>query len=190
MKNKLNKSLKNENGISMVELLVVLLLIVIIVVLVSATLIQSANTSKGVIDIAASEIDSRLALYRMSKDIRETFYVTSADYNSITFSCNVDDDDAYETVSYYLESEDSHYRLMRQVDSAAPKIIISNVVDNNIFIYYQDTGFPEGGFVTPVKEINLNKIKIIELCISVDQSGTGSLRTMDLNTTVTLRNKL
>ncbi len=174
----------------MVELLVVLLLIVIIVVLVSATLIQSANTSKGVIDVAASEIDARLALYRMSKDIREIFYITSADYNSITFTSNVDDDDAYETVSYYLESEDSHYKLMRQVDGAAPKIIINNVVDVDVFVYYQDAEFPEGGFSMPIEEVYINKIKIIELHISVDQSGTGSLRTMDLNTTVTLRNKL
>jgi len=94
MKCKLNKNLKNESGITLVELLLVIILIVVIVVLISATLIQSANISKGVIDIATSEIDSRLALYRMSKDIREIFYITSADYNSITFTCNVDDDDA------------------------------------------------------------------------------------------------
>ena len=142
MKKRLIKNLKNENGITLVELLLVIILIVVIVVLISATLIHSANTSKGVIDIASSEIDSRLALYRMSKDIRETFYITSADYNAITIICNVDDDDAYETVSYYLENEDSHYKLMRQVDGATPKIIINNVVDNNIFIYYQYTGFP------------------------------------------------
>lgn len=190
MKYRLIKNLKKDNGMTLIELLLVIILIVVIVVLISATLIQSANTSKGVIDIAASEIDSRLALYRMSKDIRETFYITSADYNSITLACNVDGDDAYETVSYYLESEDSHYKLMRQVDGAAPKIIINNVVDYNIFVYYQDTGFPEDEIATPVEEINLNKIKIIELYISIDQSGAGSLRTMDLNTTVTLRNKL
>ena len=190
MNYKLIKNLKKDNGMTLVELLLVIILIVIIVVLISATFLQSANVSKGVIDIATSEIDSRLALYRMSKDIREIFYITSADYNSITFTCNVDDDDAYETVSYYLESEDTHYMLMRQVDSAAPKIIINNVVNYNIFAYYQDIGFPEGGIITPVEEINLNKIKIIELYISVDQSGTGSLRTMDLNTTITLRNKL
>jgi len=79
---------------------------------------------------------------------------------------------------------------MRQVDSETPKIIINNVVNYNIFTYYQDAGFPEGGILTPVEEIDLNKIKIIELNIIVDQSGTGSLRTMDLNTMVTLRNKL
>ena len=190
MKSQLNKNLKNENGITLIELLLVVILIVVIVVLISATLIQSVNTSRGVIDIAASEIDSRLALYRMSKDIREAFYITSADYNSITFTCNVDGDDAYETVSYYFESEDSHYKLMRQVDSTAPNIIINNIIENNIFTYYKDSRFPEGVISTPVEEVDLNNIKIIELNIRVDQSGAESLRTMDLDTMVTLRNKL
>ena len=69
----LNKKFaENEKGFSLVEMLLVVLLIFTIVALVSAVLISSENTSRDIINITRSEIDARVAMYRISKDIRET----------------------------------------------------------------------------------------------------------------------
>ncbi len=184
------KRIKDQYGFSMVELLIVILLIFLIVGMVSAAYLQSISTTRDVINITISEIDSRVAMYRISKDIREAVNISIANNNEVKFTSNIDSDEDYETVHYYLESSSGHYNLMRSIDDGSGKVVITHIVNNELFTYYSALETPEGGFNMPVAEINLNKIKIINITINVDQSGAQSLRTMELDTVITLRNKI
>jgi len=132
-----NKNLKpDQEGFSLVEMILVILLIFTIVALVSSLLISTENTSRDIISIVKSEIDARLALYRISKDIRETHNIVAANEYEVIFDSNIDSDEYYERVRYYLIADGSHYDLYRQIDSAASDLFIENIVDNNIFTYY------------------------------------------------------
>lgn len=188
----LNKtSFKDYKGYSLVELLLVILLIFIIVALVSVVLIGSENASRDVINIVKSEMDARLALYRISKDIRETHKIISASNSEVIFESNIDVDEYYETVRYYLEADESHYDLYRQIDSGVGRLYIENIVDGNMFTYYTGLSTPEGGMTVPITdEDTLNTIKYIKIDINIDQSGSPSLRTMALDTLIALRNRM
>lgn len=182
------KIIKNQKGFSLVEMLLVILLIFIIVALVSSLFITSGRTNRDVINIVRSEIDARLVLYRISKDIRETNDIITANTNEVIFKSNVDEDEYYERIRYYLVAEDSHFNLYRQVDSAEARLYIKNIVDSEIFSYYSDLGVPAEAM--PVSEEELQNIKFIDISVSIDQSGVPSVRTMDLDTMITLRNRI
>jgi len=182
------KIIKNQKGYSLVEMLLVILLIFIIVALVSSLFITSGRTNRDVINIVRSEIDARLVLYRISKDIRETNDIITANDNEVIFKSNVDEDEYYERIRYYLVAEDSHFNLYRQVDSDEARLYIKNIVDSEIFSYYSDLGVPAEAI--PVTEEELQNIKFIDISVSIDQSGIRSLRTMDLDTMITLRNRI
>jgi prepilin-type N-terminal cleavage/methylation domain-containing protein len=185
-----NKIIRDQKGFSMVEMLLVLLLISIIVALASAVFVSSQNTSRDVVNIVRSEIDARLALYRISKDIREVDEILSADVHEVSFKSNVDADEYFETVYYYLQSEGGHYNLYRQVDSGTADLFIENIVDNAVFTYYTELGVPENGLDVPVAVEELANIEFVDIAVSIDQSGTQSLRTMELSTLITLRNRM
>jgi len=186
---KIKDNVKDNKGFTIVELMLTMGLIVIVVSLVSAAYFLSASTSKSVVDITTSEINSRLIMYRISKDIREAIEISEAGSSSITFKSNVDDDDEYETVRYYLEPEDGHYILYRTVDSESPHYVADKIINNNIFTYYTGVDMPEGG-MTSVSGEELGNIKIININLSIDQSGVASSRTMELKTNITLRNRI
>jgi len=193
MKLKLYKKIKgnvrDNKGFTIVELMLTMGLIVIVVSLVSSAYFLSANTSKSVVDITTSEIDSRLILYRISKDIREAIEISEAGVSSITFKSNVDDDDDYETVRYYLETKNGYHTLYRKVDNESPHYVADKIINDNIFTYYTGVDMPEGG-MTSVSGEELGNIKIININLSIDQSGAASSRTMELKTNITLRNRI
>ena len=181
---------KKQKGFTLVEVLLVVLLIFIIVALVTSVLVTSERSNRLIINSVKSEIDARTALYRISKDIRETHDIITADDYEVVFQSNIDEDEYFEEIRYYLVAEDSHYDLYRQVDNADGKLFIENIVDNSIFIYYSGLGEPEDGMSIPVDEAELQNIRFVDITLNVDQSGNQSLRTMILNTMITLRNRI
>jgi len=190
LKTKFNCKLKNEIGFTLVELMLAILLMVVVVSMISMILINSSNTAKDIISITTSEIDARTAIYRTSKDIRELNNIELADKDNIKFTSNVDSDEDYETVTYYLLiNESGYYDLYRKVNSDPEKIIISNIISNDFFSYYPDLS--ENSLTAPVSESELRNIKIVKINIAVDQEESGgSNRTFRLETQITLRNKI
>ena len=184
------KIIKDQKGFSLVEMMLVILLIFIIVALVSSLFLASGRTNRDVINIVKSEIDARVVIYRISKDIRETHDIIIANNDEVVFLSNVDEDEYYERIRYYLVSEDSHYNLYRQVDNAEARLYMKNIVIPNIFLYYSDLGVPEDGIGMPVVEEELQNIRFVDMTVNIDQSGSTSVRTMELNTMITLRNRI
>ncbi len=190
MKLKLNIKFKGSKGFTLIELLLVMGLIFLIVSMVSATFLLSINTSRDTIDMTTSAIDSRLITYRISKDLRETIYIDTAAANNIIFRSNVDDDSDYELLNYYFVAVDGYYTLFRKVDEGNAHIVASKIINENIFTYYTGINMPEGGIVFPVTEEEKGDIKIVEINLSIDQTGADSARTMELRTSITLRNRI
>ncbi len=184
------KIIKDQKGFSLVEMLLVVLLIFIIVALVSSLFLTSGRTNRDVINIVRSEIDARLVIYRISKDIRETHDIIKATNDEVIFMSNVDEDEYYETIRYYLVAEESHFNLYRQVDSDDGRLYIKNIVLPDIFLYYSDLGVPADEGTMPVTEEELQNIRFVDITINIDQSGSTSVRTMELNTMITLRNRI
>ena len=186
MKSLLNKKIRDSKGYTIIELMLVVLLMLMIVTLVSGTYILSINTSRDIIEITTSEIDARVAIYRISKDLREAANISIAEDDEITFDSNVDTDEGLELVHYYINGSD----LYRQIDGGDPAVVANYVIDGNLFTYYTEENTPEGGLSTPVGEADRGNIRLIGINVSIDQSGAESDRTMDLNTIIYLRNQI
>jgi len=190
MKSLLNKKIKDSKGFTLIEVLLVAMLMFVVISMLSATYFLAINTSRGNIESATSGSDARNAAYRISKDLREADSLETAEYNNIIFYSNIDTDVELEKVNYRLVSEDGYYNLYRKIDDGQAKIIVTHIVNNNLFTYYEDINTPVDGMSTPVVVSDLDKIKIIKICIYIDQSGVESPRTMKLETAVSLRNKM
>lgn len=184
------KIIKDQKGFSLVEMMLVILLLFIIVALVSSLFITSGRTNRDVINIVKSEIDARVVIYRISKDIRETHDIITANNNEVIFMSNVDGDEYYEEIRYYLVSEDSHFNLYRQVDNGEARLYMKNIITPDVFLYYSDLGVPADEGSLPVTDEELQNIRFVDMTVHIDQSGTSSLRTMELNTMITLRNRI
>ena len=196
MKLLLNKKIKDSKGFTLIELLLVAMLMFVVISMLSATYFLAINTSRGNIESATSRSDAGIAAYRISKDLRQATSLVMAGYKEIRFTSNIDTDPDPEEVYYYLEPKDVYFNLYRQIGTEPPKIIVTHIVDYNLFAYYEeitDINTPGGGLDTDTPVVDLlvlNKIKIIEIYIYIDQSGAKSLRTMELKTSVALRNKI
>ena len=186
----LNKKIKDSKGFTLIEILLVAMLMFVVISMVSATYFLAINTSRGNIESATSRSDAGIAALRISKDLREATNLTMAEYDKIEFESYIDTDEDPETVYYYLEVEDGYYNLYRKIDDGQAKIIVTHVVNNKLFVYYTDINTPVDGMSTPVVVSDLDKIKIIEIYIYIDQSGAETPRTMKLETSVSLRNKI
>lgn len=186
----LNKKIKDSKGLTLIELLLVVMLMLVVISMVSVTYFLAINTSKDNIDTTTSGRDARLAAYRITKDLREANSLETAEYNNIIFYSYIDTDDDPEKINYSLVSEDGYYNLYREIDDEGAKLLVTHVVDNNLFTYYEDINEPTGGMEYPIVDSDLDKIKIIEIYIYIDQSGVETPRTMKLETAVSLRDKI
>jgi prepilin-type N-terminal cleavage/methylation domain-containing protein len=189
MKSLLNKKIKDSKGFTLIEILLVTMLMLIVISMLSATYFLAINTSSGNIESATSGSDARNAAYRISKDLREATKLTMAEYSEIKFERKIDTDPYFEVVDYYLADEDGYHNLYRKIGTEDAKIVATKIVKNDLFTYYTDINTPEGG-MTSVSEADLGNIKIIEIKLSIDQSGAESPRTMELKTLIALRNKI
>ena len=191
MKLKLQDKLKDNVGFTIVELMLAALLMFVVVSGVSLTYFTSANATEDIISSTTSEIDARVAMYRISKDIREAISIEEASSDGVKFISNVDSDEEFEEVYYYLEyTEYGHYNLYRKVDDGPEKIIAVNVINGSedFLKYYTDEG--DNNLSSPVDESELDSIKRVDINIFIDQEEPyESSRTMHLKTSVALRNR-
>ncbi len=192
MKLKIIKRLKNDKGITLVELLLSSLLILIIVSLTSLSYFNSINSSETTINIATSVRDARTAMYRITKDIREISDIEEADKDKVTFYSNIDSDEDFEKIEYYLEEdedEEGYFDLVRAVGDDEEKIIAGHLISDEVFSYKSYYG--EESIETPLEEYELGSIKNIIVNLIIDQeSTTEGSRTMNLETSIALRNRI
>jgi len=186
----LDKKIKDSKGFTLIEILLVAMLMFVVISMISATYFLAINTSRGNIESATSGSDARIAAYRISKDLREATKLTVAGDYEIKFESYIDTDDDPEEVYYYLESKDGYYNLYREIDNEGAKLVVTYIVDNNLFAYYEDIKTPPDGMEYPIEGSDLDKIKIIKIYIYIDQSGVETKRTIKLETAVSLRNKI
>jgi len=192
MKLLLQDKFKNNSGLTLVELLLSTLLITIIVGLVTLSYFNSTKASETTITVATSVKDARTAMYGITKDIREireALGIELADIDEVTFYSNIDADDEFEKVHYYLENDGGFYNLIRQINDGNSKIVVTHLINDQIFSYV--TAFGEDSLLTPVDISELENIRSIGISLIIDQESTiAGSRTIDLGTSVTLRNKV
>ena len=178
----------------MIELLLSSLLIAVIVTLITMSYFNTTRSSEVTISIATSAQDARTAMNLITKDIREISEVTYASGDEFKFKSNVDSDDTAEVVHYQViadedEGYEGFYKLTRVVDSGNTKIVARHLIDSQIFSY--TSGYGQEPLTMPVEAGLLVDIRNVSIELSIDQQETveGS-RTMNLETSVTLRNRV
>src|SRR4030043_52648 len=124
---------KKNSGLTLVELLLSTLLITVIVGLITLSYFNSTRAAETTITVATSVKDARTAMYRITKDIREigeTLGIEAADTDEVIFYSNIDSDDEFEKVHYYLENDEGFYNLLRQINDGASKIIVTHLISD------------------------------------------------------------
>ncbi len=192
MKFKLFNKFKSEKGITLVELMVSSLIIAIIVGLTTLSYFNSINATETTINIATSVRDARTAMYRITKDIREISDIEAADNDEVIFYSNVDADQSFEKIHYYVEDnedEEGYFNLLRAVDDGDGKIIAIHLISNEIFSYISYYG--GDSMDTPLEPFELRSVRSISVNLIIDQeSTTEGNRTMNLETYIALRNRI
>ena len=194
MKLLLQDKIKKNSGFTMIELLLSSMLIAIIVGLISMSYFNATKSGEVTISIATSAKDARTATNLMTKDIREISEITYASGDEFIFKSNVDFDDTAEEVHYQVVSDDEEgyegfYKLTREVDSGNTKVVARHLLGSQVFDY--TTGYCQEFLEKPVDSEILENIRNVNIDLSIDQEETvEGPRTMNLETSVTLRNRV
>jgi len=184
------KHIKNEDGTTLVELLIFAAILVVIIggaytIYEGSERIYASSSSQ-----ADAQRSGRLAQAAMTKHLRmtESFVVTD-DY-SISIRADIDDDNLWEEVSYYIEKDASDiYRLYSKVDGGAERELaygLQNVtLGQPLFIYYDlhDTA------ITVDVASRKNKTHRIGINLIIDTDLSSPPGAYALSSKVSLRNK-
>lgn len=192
IKLQLVNKLRDNKGMTIIELMLSTFLILVIVTLTTMSYFNATNATDITINTATSVRDARTAVYRISKDMREISTIEEADKDEVIFYSNIDTDDSFERVHYYLlaDTEDpSFLDFWRGVEDGEDKILVKHVISDEIFSY--KTGYGEESLDVPVDSLELGTIKSVNISLLIDQeSATEGARTMNLETSITLRNRI
>jgi len=178
----------------MIELLLSSLFIAVLVVLITMSYFNTTKSSEITISVATSAQDARTAMNLMTKDIRELSEITYAAGDELIFKSNVDSDDYQEIVHYRVITDEEpgyegFYKLARDVDSGNEKIVVRHLLGSQIFSY--TAGYGQEPLAVPVEEGLIGDIRNISIGLSIDQQETvEGPRTMNIETSVTLRNRI
>jgi len=183
IKNKINCYLRKDNGFSLVEMLMVVLIIGIVSTAVSALYISSLRSQKDLLNKANLETNLRTAIYSISKDLREATNVTIAENSKIKFDIGT------ETIEYELVTSNGTYKLNKKITeggSTITKFIMEDIIDNNIFSYYLESG--QTALSVPLSS-HLSDFKLVNLNFTVNKEPSVAAKAINLSTMVHLRNR-
>ncbi|MEA2015614.1 MAG: prepilin-type N-terminal cleavage/methylation domain-containing protein [Actinomycetota bacterium] len=194
MKLLLQDKIKNNSGFTMIELLLSSLLIAVIVTLITMSYFNTTRSSEVTISIATSAQDARTAMNLITKDIREISEITYANGDEFIFKSNIDSDEADEELHYQViadtdEGYEGFYKITRAVDNGSAKVVARHLLGGQIFSY--TSGYGQEPLEVPVEAGLLVDIRNVSIGLSIDQQETvEGPRTMNLETSVTLRNRV
>lgn len=190
------KGFKNEMGTTLTELLVVSFMVVAVLGAVLALIDASLNNYMSQVNRATTQDSARLAMQRMSKEIRQAekplLQVTStSSVEAITFKADVDNNGTSEAIRYELNR--SQAKITRQVNpsgafdfSQATRDPVVDYVRNSypnepVFTYYAT--YPG----TPLTFDMIDKAKVMRIWLKVDQDLSKSPALVEVVTFVKLR---
>lgn len=186
MKSARPDKIKDERGFSLVELMIAATLVSVIALLATITYLNSANAADTTINISKAATEARTAMYSITKDLREVNGIIEASDDEVKFYSNVDQDDDFEEVHYYIVENSGFYSLYRDYEGIS-RIMSTRIISDQIFEYY--TAYGEDSLATPVDSSELGNIKSIGIKLLIDRETTvENSRTMNLETSITLRN--
>jgi len=182
-----NNIFKNNKGFSLIEVLLVIVIFSIIASVISVVYINSVRSQKDLINKADSEINIRTALYALTKELREASNFSLATNNQIKFSADINNDSALEDVEYILTGTNNNFTLYKKINNGNNKFILGNIINNDIFSYYNDNN--SSALQTPLSSNDLLTFKMIKINFTVNKEPTIPSKAVNFSTVVTLRNR-
>lgn len=180
----LNK-VKAETGTTLVELLIYM--VIILVILGGAYVIYDGAEAiyKSTSEQADAQRSARVAQLSMTRHLRMTqSFVTANDY-AIDIRADINDDNLWETVSYYVQGD----RLYRRVDGGVARELargVQNIAQSHpMFIYYDSYG----SSITTDTASRKTKTRQIEVKLLIDLDIGSPPDVYTLSSKVTPRNQ-
>ncbi|MDI6717249.1 MAG: prepilin-type N-terminal cleavage/methylation domain-containing protein [Actinomycetota bacterium] len=179
------KIIKKEEGITLVELLVYCLIMVVLlggayVVYQGSEAIYSSTSSQ-----ADAQRSGRIAQAKLIKQLRMLESFEAANDYSISFRADVDNDNLWNAISYYLENE----RLYAKVDNGQAVELVSGVrnqaLNQPLFTYYDQSG----SMITTDTASRKTKTQQIGVNLIIDDDINKPPSAFVLTSRVTLRNQ-
>ncbi len=126
--NEIKNRFFQEDGFTLVELIVTCSILVFVVGAISLMLEGGYKTYAKVDDQVVAQSEARRNVFRMAKYIRESKQIIVADAYELTISSDIDDDDVPESVRFYLT--DSNTKLNQTIDDG-DAVVLGRYVRNS-----------------------------------------------------------
>lgn len=194
--------LRNEKGITLVELMVAFVLLSLITITVYNLYLYAARSMQHSTNKLRDRQRASFASKLMERDIREIEEsagfesISLANANNLIFYSDFDNDEAPEKVEYILTSG-ILYRKVTEPDSNDPPYTYTgtqktataclNVTNNQMFRYFSE--YETELTSLPLSAAQRQTVKLIKISISVDSTPGELPPGINLETDVNLRNQ-
>lgn len=207
MKGSLRKKLiKDEKGMTLVEMLIGIVVLVMLLGLISALILRAFYINRFTLEqgLNAAEVQKTVRVF--TRNLREAtqaddgaYMIQSADDFELTFFANIDSDDAVERLHYYLEdhqlklgiTEPSGFPVSYPAGDTEVRIIGNGIVNTGSqpVFYYYNKDYPVDTINNPLSTPpTLQEIGLVKLDIYVNVNTTQVPNSTHMETFVRPRN--
>jgi Tfp pilus assembly protein PilW len=152
---KIYKRLKNDDGISVIELLIALVAMFFVTGLIFILYQTILRVNDFSYTASKLQQDARMAIALMTRDIRETTSISTATSSSLSIYTDPDDNDLQDKVTYTV----SNGTLTRTVEffggATTSKLLTNDVIESSIFLYYKGDGSVCSDPITEAKTVQV-----------------------------------
>ncbi len=169
----------NEDGFTLVELLVAMAVSGVLLAIVTGTVVRALRTQSRQTNQIASLSDTRLALERVTRDIRGAD-LTVAAIDHVRLDVRGPGGAVDHTVTY--ERVGSHLLATDATSGLARELVDDLVAGQPLFLFH----LVDGSTASGATAIDLSSVHSITVHLQVDPNGEGPV--VDLETRVRMRN--
>lgn len=134
------KKLKNDDGVSMTELLIVMVAMFFVAGLIFISYLTIVRVNDFSYTSSKLQQDARMALFLMTRDIREATSISTATSSSISIYTDPDNDDQQDRVTYTLSNGTLTRTVELFIGTSTSKVLTDDVIESSIFTYYKSDG--------------------------------------------------
>lgn len=205
-----NRQIKKEirrnyerSGFTLVEILIAVSILSLILGFVGAFQADVFSLNRFIQTGLQSQSDAKKIIRPFANEVRSAapsnlgaYHLAETATSSFAFYSDIDNDGLREKVRYYLDGSDFKKSVIKPAgqplvyNQANEKIIrvVENVVDDNIFEYFDSNYDGTASSTALVQPVNISEVRLIKIRLSIDKDLGAPPGPIEVMTQVSIRN--